>query len=177
MEFTELNLWNKITEFVKLGTYINGNLGDSLSDTDLQITNFGENNYQLIVKPINGFPNSWVLILIKLVLMKYYPELNVHIFRPLTTIWFGARPSTLKSTLVEYDIFDTKVKSPPHPMFVIKNTMIMDADEDIIKYIVPRLSKTQVDDVLNECDVIGAFEAKTLVLRYINQQEGLVLEL
>ena len=166
---TEVNLLNDIVRFI--GLYKNEfskSTINSLKHLKVDIRHDYDNNYTILatfdrVKMLD----MGDLTILKMTLIKYYPELNVKIFRESYDYTFGTM--CIRKKMAEFDIFSEPINPLEYDsMFVIMNLATSNADEDIIKYVVPRANSESMDRWISICGHCQLLEAKALILRHMN---------
>lgn len=174
-ELTEVNLWNDIIRFLdKTFLMFSQNTITCLKYITFDIKHEGDNKYSIQVhRRDNRVPSSDSLAIVKMVLIKYYPELDIKIFRESFNVHFGMMLSDVAKgyELEEFDPFAPIGPFASASIGTIKLIAIRTADEDIIKYMIPRLKKNEVNDWILSCDRMELLESKALIMRYIKHKE------
>ena len=92
MRELEVNLWNDIIRFLdKTIMLFSQNTINCLKNITVDIKHECDNKYNIQVRSRdNRMPTAEVLSIVKMVLIKYHPELDVKIFRESFNIRFGS---------------------------------------------------------------------------------------
>ena len=172
MRELEVNLWNDIIRFLdKTIMLFSQNTINCLKNITVDIKHECDNKYNIQVRSRdNRMPTAEVLSIVKMVLIKYHPELDVKIFRESFNIRFGSSGRNA-SMMEEFDPFAPIGPFVSASIGTIKLVAIRTEDEDIIKYMIPRLKKNEVNDWILSCDRMELLESKALIMRYIKHKE------
>ena len=175
-KITEKILWNDILALMdKYKHYFMIKTVDELKGIRLKFDTDDEDGFRLMVSTnTNALPSAEVMTIMAIIMIKYHPDIEVKLYRVSRDILFnefmGMRTDRF---LMEFNLLETFGIFMTTSLCIIQSIALRNADEDLIKYAVPRLDKIMVDRWIKFCDELSLLESKALILRYANHNDDM----